>query len=208
MNEEIHWDLLRGPIVILVIGLLIAGALVVFSDLRFNEVNDEYESERRKLEQFARNYQSIIQEEKLYKAYVDRFQEFVDAGYIGEEHRLVWIELIQEINRSLKLPVLRYDITPRKMLDLNAIGVQTNEDIRLYESTMSLNLGLLHTGDLYTFFSRLGDRAKGLFEIRGCDLQQLYPTQTSNPNRANVNASCVLSWYTVELGALEEVAAQ
>ena len=199
MNREIHWDLLSKRLILLVVCVAISVVLIVFSSLRYSAVTSAYENERRQFNKYARDYQSAIQEEKLYKAYVERFEQFEQKGYIGKEQRLMWIEVIQDINRTLKLPVLKYNIRARDSFELVNSGIAVDPNVALYESVMTLDLGLLHTGDLYVFFSELEKRAKGLFEIRGCDLQRVTGPLRSNARQANVNAKCLLSWYTVQV---------
>ncbi|MEM7292552.1 MAG: hypothetical protein AAF420_04025, partial [Pseudomonadota bacterium] len=94
IDREIHWDLLRGHILFFLLCVMVAGGLVYYASFRYDEVHSEFQRERSKLRRFARNYRETIQEEKLYKTYVEQFEQFSVKGYIGDEPRLVWIETL------------------------------------------------------------------------------------------------------------------
>ena len=65
-----------------------------------------------------RDYRTATQQEAVYRAHVDQYEQFTENGYIGQERRLSWIEALQDVNRELKLPVLKYDIRPRQAFEL------------------------------------------------------------------------------------------
>ena len=186
----------------------LAGALVYYSSARFDQVNDTYHSERRKFNQLTRDYRTAIQEEAVYRAHVDQFEQFTENGYIGEERRLSWIEALQAVNRELKLPVLKYDIRPRQATELRDTDFVLNDKLTLYESVMQLNLGLLHGGDLFVLLSELKKRASGLFEVRGCDLRLASAELQFDAQHPNVNALCELAWYTIGVEAGERLLEQ
>lgn len=178
--------------------------MAYYSSARFDQVYDTYNSERRNFNQLTRDYRTAIQRERVYREHVDQFDLFSKNGYIGEEHRLSWIEALQDVNRELKLPVLKYDIKPRQAFELRDTEFVPNDKITVYESVMQLNLGLLHAGDLFVFLSELKKRASGLFEVRSCDLQRASSELLFSAQNPNVNALCQLAWYTIGVAAGEE----
>jgi hypothetical protein len=204
IDEKIHWDLLRYHLSVFIVCAGLACALGYHSSARFDRVDDTYRAERRNFDQLARDYRTAIQEEAVYRAHVDQFEQFTENGYIGEERRLSWIEALQDVNRELKLPVLKYDIRPRQAFELRDTDFVLNEKITLYESVMQLNLGLLHGGDLFVFLSELKKRASGLFEVRACDLRLASTELQFDAQHPNVNALCQLAWYTVGVEAGRE----
>ncbi len=204
INKEIHWDLLRQHLLLFIVCAGIAGSLAYYSTVQFNEVNKMYNKQLTRFGKLARDYRIAIKEEQLYRAYVDQFEQFTKKGYIGEEHRLVWIETLQNINRTLKLPVLKYNIKPRQPIELQNVDFSLNDKITVYESVMQLDLGLLHGGDLYVFLSELKKRARGLFEVRGCDLKLASTELRFDTTHPNVNALCQLAWYTIGVEVEEE----
>lgn len=172
-----------------------------YSSAHFNQVNDTYNSERRKFEKLARDSRAAARERQTYRDYIDQFERYSKLGYIGPERRLSWIETLQDVNRVLKLPVLKYAISPRQPLELKNTGFDLDEKVTVYESVMQLHLGLLHGGDLFVFLSELKKRASGLFEVRSCDLILASSELHFDTEKPNINASCQLAWYTIGIAA-------
>ena len=66
---------------------------------------------------------------------------------------------------------------------------------------MTLNMQLLHEGDLYTIINTLDKKAKGLFDVQSCKITKNLSSisalleKDSDKNFATV---CVLNWYTMQ----------
>ena len=196
-DTEIHWDLLLRHLAAFALCIVVAGGLYYYANARYAEVKSSYQQQRRNLDRVARNYRTAIKEEELYQTYVNQYEKFVEQGAIGEEQRLQWIEVLQDINRTLKLPVLKYTIKPQKTLTLSDTDFSQTEKVALYESAMHLTLGLLHAEDLFVFLDELERHANGLFEVRSCEMVRESSVTTLNSKQANVITECLLAWYTV-----------
>ena len=79
---------------------------------------------------------------------------------IGEEARLEWIELLNEIRERRRLPGIRYEFAPRRPLDRDQTGA-----FGLYASAMKLQARLLHEEDLTRLLSDLRERAPALIQV-------------------------------------------
>ncbi|MEM7206624.1 MAG: hypothetical protein AAF434_02255 [Pseudomonadota bacterium] len=208
MDREIHWDLLRRPLLVFLFCTVVSGALIFYSTARYNEIADSFSTERQSLQRFARDYRTAIQEEELYKTYVDQYELFIEQGYIDNEPRLEWIEALQQINQQLKLPVMKYTIKPRKEFELRNINFSINDQISIFESPMHLDMGLLHEGDLFEFFRLLDEKTGGLYEVRGCDIRTSDSGIDTSGEKSNLDARCLLSWYTMDVETNDELLAE
>lgn len=88
----------------------------------------------------------------------------------------------------------------RQILSSNEI-TQNYPGIQLSKSVMTLNMQLLHEGDLYTIINNLHNNAKGLFDIKSCaivrNLSQSNSLAESETDK-NFSAKCELNWYTLQ----------
>jgi len=198
--DDVEWDLVQWSLLIAVLCAVLGFAAVSFSGGMLEEAYNGYQRHRNQLNQVARDYRAAQDDRVLYEQYVQRFAELQARGVIGEEQRLAWVELLREINDQLKLPVLRYEIHPRQSLPIDNPQPR-DEKLLAYETSMTLSLGVLHEGDLFTIEQLLRERAQGLFETRGCEIVRTERSATVqfNPRRANLETHCQLSWYTVQI---------
>lgn len=131
--------------------------------------------------------------------YRERFQALAAAGVIGGEHRLQWTQALRDSARLLRLPYLRYSTMPRQRFDapyLDPAGMAT-----VMATPMELQAGLVHEGDLLRLLSRLHEQTPGSFAVSGCSLEWVSASTSAAPapDRANLNGSCQLSWFSIPL---------
>ena len=63
---------------------------------------------------------------------------------------------------------------------------------------MTLNMQLLHEGDLFALLDLLDEQAKGLYSVSGCELTRNFVELTDNPGAGNVTATCLLEWFSIK----------
>jgi hypothetical protein len=118
------------------------------------------------------------------------FDRLAARGVIGEEERLEWIELINEIRDRCRLPEVHYEFAPRRALDgAGASG--------LYASAMKLRARLLHEEDLIRLLGDLRERAPALIQVKRCELSRLPAADAGNPLRGLLQADCLIDWITL-----------
>lgn len=191
------WDLLRLPLTTLS-SAIIAAVIFVIVSVSFNHnqqaVISKLESD---LTAAKRNYENARRDKALYRQYVETYIDYSERGIIGAEQRLNWIEEIQEINKQLKLPSLKYEISPQTIAEIP--GVQLPGNISVRSSTMLLSAGLLHEGDGLFILQTLRREAGGFYALRECKMNSKLPEGRLDyrPNTAYVDMECKLDWYTI-----------
>lgn len=198
--EDIDWDLIIKPLALMIATVIIAVIAIGYTSDIAEKAHNEYRRDSGRLKTAARNFRAAQEDQAQYQQYENRYQTMVSRGVIGEENRLKWVELLKDLNRDLKLPVLRYDIEPRNTLPLNNPNHSTGK-LKVHETTMVLTLGLLHEGDLFSLEQGMRAQGEGLFEVRGCIIQRdrNHKRLQLDAKSANFEAICKLSWFTVEV---------
>jgi len=129
----------------------------------------------------------------LFENYSTGYKKYVTKGFLQEEKRLSWIESLENTANHLGLNNLRYQIEVRKTPSNENLTLSPN--ITLFVSTLKLESGLVHEGDLINLINELAKLNSGLFVVDNCKIERTI----ANPNQAsnhNFQASCSTLWYT------------
>ena len=112
--------------------------------------------------------------------------------------RLNWIEALRISGERTELPSLNYSIQSQKEFtpgfNINYSGYS------MYRSSMQLTLGLLNEGDLFTLLNHLDKTADGTYTISKCVFSKNSKQIRFDKNYANIKATCLLHWITINLG--------
>ena len=193
--SEIDWSVLRGALILLLVSVLVvAGALSgsfrfwAKHDLILKRANSTLSSTRGQ-------FRSLDDEEDINATYLPRYAALEEQGVIGREQRLDWIDVLRQTARTVRLPKLEYTLEAQRPFDVGwDLGVG---DYAVYASSMRLTLGLLHEGDLLSFFADLRKNTAGLFGVTACEMKRNGQTLSNQPLDSNVSAICELKFITI-----------
>ncbi|MFQ5659985.1 MAG: hypothetical protein ACE5GZ_06130 [Gammaproteobacteria bacterium] len=196
-REHIDWTVIRGPLVTIIVCLSISGLLISGSFYFKNRMKKEFNLNNARFQSISRRYLAVDEEKKLVNNYYPEFINLYDRGIIGKERRLNWIEVLRNAGTAINLPSLSYEIKSQNVYN-PAFSVNKGR-YQLYKSNMSLNMQLLHEGDLFNLFEALDKQAKGAYSINTCKLSSNSDVINEDPGKANLNAKCDLEWFTIKL---------
>ncbi|MCW9047270.1 MAG: hypothetical protein OQK46_04255 [Gammaproteobacteria bacterium] len=152
------------------------------------------------LNEAKQRYYTAISQKQLLEKFEEKYKQLQSDGIVGDEQRLNWVDTIENITTLNKIPYLKYKIDKRETVNSNQIS-QLYPGIQLLKSTMTLEMQLLHEGDLYTVINSLHEKAKGLFDIKSCaiirNMTQIESLVDSETDK-NFSAKCELNWYTMQ----------
>ena len=195
-HSDIDWKILRGAIATLVISISISGTLIYLSMYFQDRMYREFTRNELRFQSISKRYLAVDEEEKLIKKYYPRFVELYKKGVIGKEQRLNWIEVLRTAGMQIQVPTLTYQIESQ---DTYKPGYSvTLGKFRLYSSKMTLNMRLLHEGDLFNILNELNKKANGIYSLNSCRLSKNSKIVES-ADAPNINAECDLQWFTIKL---------
>jgi hypothetical protein len=175
--------------------LLGAGAgLVVWSQERLAAEARTLAAARAERAQTAQRLMRIAEEEKEVKEKLEVYRQLQDLGILGAERRLEWADAMARIRKELELPDLRYRVERQRLLS-SVSGKPAAVDF--YASTMSVELALLHEGDLFGFLENLRAAGNAYYSVRKCVLtrtSQFFATARLMPR---LRAECEIDLITV-----------
>jgi len=131
-----------------------------------------------------------------------KFENIKLQGFYGEEDRLSWVEVLKIVSDRLKLPNLKYSISPQEKI--SRISNNSVPGLFLSQSIMSIDADLLHEGDMLDISDALS-RQPGLFRVQGCELNK-EESSSVYKDKKNMTLKCSLAWHTVKYNPDEIVA--
>lgn len=190
---RLRWSLL------LLAALVLLGAGAVYAVLRFSAqetiINKQALAQRSDIEsRLAR----ANEEEAEIRQKIGRYQFMATRGYIGQEHRLEWVERIAQIKSARRLIDIQYELSPQKPVES---GVLPSGSLagghEFMASTMKLQMQLLHEEDLLGFLNDLTGSVQAFLHVRGCSVERLPKTGAERGTTAQLKADCTIDWITM-----------
>ena len=188
--SDIDWKILRGAIAILVVSISVAGTLIYLTMYFQDRMHREFTRNDLRFQSISKRYLAVDEE------YYPRFIELYNKGVIGKEQRLNWIEVLRTAGMQIQVPTLSYQIESQDTY-MPSYSVTLGR-FKLYSSKMTLNMRLLHEGDLLNILNRLNKNAKGIYSLNSCRLSQ-NGVIVESADAPNINAECDLQWFTIKL---------
>jgi len=196
------WRVLRGALVTLVVAVLVSGGALAGS-LQFAQSKNILHKRARAAYLSARaQYHDLDQEEGLIATYLPRYVALENAGIVGREKRLDWIESLRQSAKQAQVVKLRYKIDTQKPFD-TGIKLEVG-NFRVFASTMNISVDLLHEGDLFVLLDNINRSAKGLYGLSDCDIRRRGETINVDPEAVNLVAQCDLKFLTIRKSETED----
>jgi hypothetical protein len=194
---DVDWSVLKKALIVMGITLAISAGMT-FASMRYLEQMRSFsDAKQTELLQVRGKYYAAKEERHTVEQYFPQYVRLQKQNFIGPENRLDWIEALRKTTERKKITTLRYEIRPQRRYVPN-FYVETNL-FRLNASEMVVELELLHEQDLLDVLTRLGQENAGLFNIKQCNLERIHDDIRFDASQANVSASCVLDWFTLQL---------
>lgn len=130
------------------------------------------------------------QEQAEIGAKLDEYRRLVTRGVIGVEKRLDWVDALLIVREENKLPDLKYSIGPQK--PLNYPEVPQSSEVDILASPMTLELAMLHEGDLFRVLAGLRQRLPPHMSASDCRIER------NGTATATLRAICMIDLITIQ----------
>ena len=189
------WRKLRFPIIRLGSALILVGVLVSFADQYRLKNESDLLTQQNSLNQARHKYQSSGLEKETIIQYLPVYNELLASGFIGEEHRIEWIETLRQIHAQNKLFSIDYSIGLQENYKPSFLPNLGN--FVLHRSIMSLKLDMLHEGDLLALLDGLREQTTP-YMVRNCEIKRPISAGINIKTiAANMQANCEIDWLTL-----------
>jgi len=191
---------IQKELTVFLLSIVIATIIIVISYSVLQTSMQNKTSQNTALINVKQRYYTAIERRQLLEEFETRFITLKKAGVANTEDRLNWVDAISNITKKYQIPYLKYKIDKQEKLKSATLSSRY-PDIDIYKSTMTLNMQLLHEGDLYTVINKLDKTAKGLFDVQSCTIAKNMSQDISlldKDSDKNFASVCVLNWYTMQ----------
>jgi hypothetical protein len=194
---------LLQPLVVLVAVLIACVLAIRYTAGAVKRAEQGVVAQERLLADARKKVQQSDQEKIVIERFVEPYQQLEQAGIVGEEKRISWIDALRTANSETDLYGVEYELEPQQSYAFKTEVAADN--LPVHQSVMKLRFELLHEGDLLHFFQALNAQKVGHFVVNDCKLQRL-PTNLAIPvNQPTLKAECEVAWITIGAPGPEEV---
>ena len=202
--NDLHWGILRAPLLVLAVACAVAVALVYFSLQCSATSGAQLASERVSLNSVRQKTAQVDQEKQLIERYRDTYEDLRRAGAIGPEQRVNWLDALRAVNQTVQTLGVDYQLSQQAVspLKLDIAG------FNLQQTTMKINIKLLHEEDLPNFLRTLEAQHAGLYLLQSCILSRNASGAFSARFEPKLAAECELAWLSLIDNAAENASSK
>lgn len=198
-NSEtgLEWGLLKHALIALGV-IILSGSGWLYWNFEFRAtVQKQLKISQDKYRKTEELYSEGEEAVKIIESSYPRFEVLKNRGFVGQEQHLQWIDQLHQLKQELNPHFMKYEISAARNYTVE--GLTIADKFHVYETTMMLEIGLLHELDLFKMLDTLENKQPaGLFSVKECQLQRTGAGMT-DPNQALLKAKCTLQWYTVSI---------
>jgi len=183
---------LKWSLLILLSVFCAGGSIIILSHLFVTHAQTKQIHAQHQLNDSRKLLASAIQDQENIKAYSFEYIELVKLNIIGDDQRLDWIEGLEKIHQQHLVVDFKYALAPQHPyisptpLDSGNFGLNMSD--------MTLQLDLLHEGQLISFFNALHSGIKGWFILDHCTLER----SANSGSSTQLKADCGGGWLTLK----------
>ncbi len=201
MNLEPDWQYMKKPLITFAVAVALCLSVLTWSYAHLARHKQQYTNITQQIREQKAAIRLHISDTNTLKKYNHLYNRLKARGAIGSEHRLVWINTFRSAVQNLKLRSARYRLRAQQEVSKH-FGVNGG-NVRLYASTMKIDVEMLHEGDLLSLLAALR-KAPGLFNVASCSLKAKEAKIVFNAQASNVIALCDINWYTFVIDTVEK----
>ena len=136
----------------------------------------------------------IAEEEREVREKIELYRRLKALNIIGEERRLEWVDAMARIRAQRELLDLRYQVERQKLLS-SVPGKPANVDF--FSSSMNVELGLLHEGDLLRFLHDLRASGNAYYSVQRCSVNRTGQAVAGSAMAPRLRAACRIDLITI-----------
>ena len=95
MARRVEWSILRGTLVVFVLSIAASASMVTASFYFRQNMEREYQAHHAEFREASRKYLAVDDEERIIDQFFPEFRRLYEAGLLGRERRLSWLEALR-----------------------------------------------------------------------------------------------------------------
>lgn len=190
-----EWRKLVPWIALMLICAAAGGALIWYSQRVLVQERLTLAAAQGERAQSREKLSRISEEEREVREKVEVYRRLKGLGIIGPERRLEWADTMSRIRTARELLDLRYRVAPRRPL-ASVAGKPAN--VEFYASQMTIDLAMLHEGDLLRLLADLRESGNAYYAVSDCSIARNNLAQAAGLSMTpRLQASCNIDLITI-----------
>ncbi len=195
MKPKLDWHYLAPTLIVILVAALATILMVYFSYRHHTDIQGGYDIEQAKYQEALEHYKEAKDDMRFLEHYRGRFEALETAGIFVAEQRVGWVDSLHAVIGAMKLSNVKYEVGPQRVS--SEVLTETDENIRINESQLKIEMNLLHEQDMLTLLDRLERKVVGRFLVERCEMKRAEIKFRFYPGRHNLNVNCDLKWLTL-----------
>lgn len=171
--------------------LAIGGGAVMYSQKYASDAQKAKLNTQQQLTDARNKLQAARADQENMATYTKEYSAIQRREIVGEEQRLNLIEGLEMLRKRSRVVDFKYAIAPQQAYKAPGGLDAGNFDLKL--SPMTLQLELLHEGQLVNFYDSLRRDVNGWFVLNKCTLER-----NGSSTTAQLKADCTGGWLTMK----------
>jgi len=194
--------ILRWNIIALSIAIVASGMLLYASDHFAKNAAQNSRLAMKMINDARSRLNSALQDRDNFATYTSEYAALEDQKILGDDHRLDWIEGLDNLNQQNLVMDFTYTIAPQEIYTPEPFIDSGNFEI--HYSEMKLQLELLHEGQLLNFLNAMNEQIDGFYQLESCSLNRQNSLTDINQEplapevETNIMAECSGGWITLK----------
>jgi hypothetical protein len=127
--------------------------------------------------------------------YLTIYHAWQDQGLFAEPQRLSWLETLKSLAEHYQIPRIEFELQSSYAAEITDTSFW-RETIPITLTPMTMNVRFAHEEDMSNLFTALRRDAKGVFDVKQCELTHLNEDSRMNAE-VSLLAQCELTWYSL-----------
>ena len=193
MNEPNIHPLIKFPMIFFMIVMVLSIIIIFISDSYLERAYESRESEKQAMRIWKNKIVTAKESNEMMNTYEGRYKKLLKNNIVGKENRLNWLETIQATTNARGTSLVKYNVDSQVPVE-DKTNQHQAQGLKVYRSGMTIDMKMLHEGDLFAMLNALEDKAQGLFTVEKCNIESAF--NPLNNGSENMHANCELGWYT------------
>jgi hypothetical protein len=191
------FNLMRWSIAAICSAILLSSVILYGSSEYAISVNKEQRAAQIKMNNARNKLAMAHQDQENLSDYSKQYDTLEKNKIIGDDHRLDWMESLENLRNQNLVINFRYNIAPQKIYAPQPAIDSGNFDIHYSET--KLHFDLLHEEQLLNFFKALRSQTNGWYQLEGCTMKRAdVNEETASAAEPRIRAECSGGWITLK----------
>jgi hypothetical protein len=201
MLSSRHLDTAKVPLLVLAAVVLGSAGAISWTRTQITKDQRALAGQESQLREAQTRFQRSGDERDLIVRYKPPYEALRQAGLIGPEQRINWLDALRSTNQEARLFGAEYQISTQQPYPYAQELLAPK--LGMAQSIMKINLRLTHEGELLRFFRRLESQRAGAFDINECLVERSANPDSPLNAQPNLRAECEIAWITLNPEPLE-----